>query len=187
MSRYTIAEATEAQEQPQQQEAEATEIQPTEQEDQPQKQKAADEEPLAEQEKEQATDQKQGEDGKEQTEGDVTQQEATGGEEGAVAATGQSEEQKDEEPKPKPIKMRTKVRTTDPAGGVELLIGESGLEAEEPITVGQMFQATKDKLPDGPALKYAEDGVWKVITYAEYYNLCIRAAKSFLKVNEYFW
>lgn len=72
---------------------------------------------------------------------------------------------------------------------MELLIGESGIEAEEPMTVGQMFQATKNKVPNHPALKYKDNGEWKAITYAEYYDLCVQAAKSFLKVmyTEIIW
>ena len=50
-------------------------------------------------------------------------------------------------------------------------------------TVGQIFKETVEKFPMHPALKYKEDETWKTITYTEYYNLCIKAAKSFLKVR----
>ena len=76
-----------------------------------------------------------------------------------------------------------KVRTTVPYEGVDLLIGESGIEAAEPITVGKMFQDTVAKYPAHPALRYKEGGEWKTITYSEYYNLSIKAAKAFLKVS----
>ncbi len=68
---------------------------------------------------------------------------------------------------------------------MDIAIGESGLESEEPITVGQMFQETVKKAPDAPALKYKNkmEEEWKTVTYSEYYQLCIRAAKSFLKVG----
>ena len=78
--------------------------------------------------------------------------------------------------------QRRKVRTTVPGEGVDLLIGESGIEAAEPITVGKMFQETVAKYPTHPALRYKEGGEWKTITYSEYYNLSIKAAKAFLKV-----
>jgi len=42
---------------------------------------------------------------------------------------------------------------------------------------------TKKQFPTNPALKYKEEGEWKSITYTEYYEHCIKAAKSFLKVR----
>ena len=89
----------------------------------------------------------------------------------------------DETPKPKPHQVRSRVRTCVPEMGVDLAIGESDTEAMKPITVGQLFQKTVEKLPRHAALKYKEDGTWKTFTYNEYYELCIRAAKSFLKVR----
>lgn len=79
--------------------------------------------------------------------------------------------------------QRRKVRTTDPSDGVDLAMGVKGIEAVPPITVGQMFQETVRKFPSHPALRYKEGGEWKSITYDEYYELSIRAAKSFLKVR----
>ena len=73
--------------------------------------------------------------------------------------------------------------TWNPDEEVDLAIGESGIEAEEPMTVGQLFKSAVEKFPTHDALKYKENGIWKAITYAEYYNHCIRAAKSFLKVR----
>ena len=95
----------------------------------------------------------------------------------------QEEREDDEEPKPKLLPARTKVRTWNPSEKVDLAIAESGIEAEEPITVGQLFRRTVEKFPDHPALKYKENGTWKAIPYTEYYNLSIRAAWSFLKVR----
>ena len=66
---------------------------------------------------------------------------------------------------------------------VDLAIGESGIEAEKPITVGQLFKNAVERFHLHPALKYKEDGEWKTITYLAYYNCCIKAAKSFLKVR----
>lgn len=97
---------------------------------------------------------------------------------------GEKGEQKvEDEPKSKPLPSRTRVRTIVPEEGVDLAMGESGLESEEPITVGKLFQDTVKRIPAQPALKYKEDGTWKTITFSEYYDLCIKAAKSFLKVS----
>ena len=78
---------------------------------------------------------------------------------------------------------RTKVRTTDPVDGVEIIMGEGDLEGAEPITVGQSLRAAMEKFPNRSALGYKEDGEWKYISYTEYYKLCINAAKSFHKVG----
>ena len=94
----------------------------------------------------------------------------------------QKEERKDEED-PTPKSARTKVRTWNPDEVVDLAIGESGTEAMNPVTVGQLFKNTLERFSDHPALKYKEDGTWKEISYKEYYDLCIKAAKSFLKVR----
>ena len=73
--------------------------------------------------------------------------------------------------------------TTDPANGVEIIMGEGDLEGAEPITVGQSLRAAVEKYPERRALGYKEDGEWKYISYPEYYQLCISAAKSFRKVG----
>ena len=73
--------------------------------------------------------------------------------------------------------------TTNPAEGVDLIIGRTGLEAEAPTTVGRVFKDTVERIPDHPAHMYKENGQWKSITYKEYYNRCFAAAKSFLKVH----
>ena len=64
-----------------------------------------------------------------------------------------------------------------------MAIGESGIEAEKPVTVGELFKEVVARFPMHPALKYKEDGIWKTITYTDYYDRCIKAAKSFLKVR----
>ena len=98
--------------------------------------------------------------------------------------TQRGERQEDDEvPKPKPLPACSKVRTWIADEKVDLAIGESGIEAEAPITVGQLFRNAVMRFPKHPALKYKEGGIWKTITYTEYYNLCIKAAKSFLKVR----
>ena len=70
-----------------------------------------------------------------------------------------------------------------PDVGVDLNIGESSIEAMKPVTVGQLFRNVVEKFPVHPGLKYKEDGMWKAITFSGYYSLCIKAAKSFLKVG----
>lgn len=67
---------------------------------------------------------------------------------------------------------------------MELLIGESGITAEEPISVGAFFKEAVRNYPDTTALAYkGEDGEWVKLTYTQYYDMCVRAAKSFLKVS----
>ena len=94
----------------------------------------------------------------------------------------QKEERNDVED-PTPKSACTKVCTWVPEGVVDLAIGESGIEAMKPVTVGEIFKDVEARFPRRPALKYKEDGVWKTITYTAYYNLCFKAAKSFLKVR----
>lgn len=66
---------------------------------------------------------------------------------------------------------------------MELLIGESGITAEEPISVGAFFKEAVKNYPDTTALAYkGEDREWVKLTYTQYYDMCVRAAKSFLKV-----
>ena len=81
------------------------------------------------------------------------------------------------EPKPKPSS----------AFDQDHLLSTAALNAfEKPgKTVGQVFRDTKRRFPEHLALKYKEDGdsEWKAITYTEYYECCIKAAKSFLEVR----
>lgn len=89
----------------------------------------------------------------------------------------------DEEPKPKPHPVRTKVRTWNPDEVVDLAMGVSGIESVEAITVGQLLKNTVGRHGDHPALKYEQNGRWEAISYSEYHSYCIKAAKSFLKVR----
>ena len=105
------------------------------------------------------------------------------------------EKQDNESPKPKPrpddqfkgIQQEVNENielSIEPKPNVELILsGESGIEEEEPMTVGQLFKDTVSRFPTHPALKYKEGGKWKTYTYTEYYDCCIRAAKSFLEVR----
>ena len=65
-----------------------------------------------------------------------------------------------------------------------LQIGKEGYAAAPPITVGELFRKTRDTFPDNVALSWKDGGEWKRMTYVEYYNECVRAAKSFLKVSD---
>ena len=67
---------------------------------------------------------------------------------------------------------------------LDLQIGKEGFTAVPPVTVGQLFRATKERFPSNEALAYKEGESWKKINYTAYYDLCVRAAKSFLKVKK---
>ena len=81
-------------------------------------------------------------------------------------------------------KQQRKLRSFDPTDTVDIAIGESGIQAAQPITVPQFFQKTSDKLPDGRALcwKDKKEDSWQIVTYAEYKKLIYNVAKSFIKV-----
>ena len=66
---------------------------------------------------------------------------------------------------------------------LELQLGKEGFAATPPVTVGELFRATKEHFPSNAALAYKEADSWKKISYTEYYDLCVRAAKSFIKVR----
>ena len=78
---------------------------------------------------------------------------------------------------------RCKVRTADPSDGPEIALELSGLAAEEPLTIGAMMQQTVSRVPNHVALCYQVEQTWMSITYQQYYDMCIAAAKSFLKVS----
>ena len=65
---------------------------------------------------------------------------------------------------------------------MDLAFGTERLQDLKPLTVGQLFKQTVKQIPDGVALMYKEDNQWKSISYTEYYNMVIKAAKSFTKV-----
>ena len=132
-----------------------------------------------------------------------------GGEEGPQAATGAAEkgeaassEGKGEEEKPladpteqspptdtsggsAAVKRRERLWTTDPSAGVDLAMGPEGIQADRPLTVGKMMQETVARFPQREALRHKAGDEWKAITYKEYYELSVKAAKSFLKVSKH--
>ena len=78
---------------------------------------------------------------------------------------------------------RVRFHTSNPAERIDIAMEESGLAADEPLTVGQLVQRTVVRVPHHVALRYKTRGAWKNVTYRDYYNQCITAAKSFLKVS----
>ncbi|XP_054913943.1 long-chain-fatty-acid--CoA ligase ACSBG2 isoform X2 [Poeciliopsis prolifica] len=73
--------------------------------------------------------------------------------------------------------------TTQRDGEVKLRMEESGVAAEEPLTVNQMFAAAADRFGDLTALKWKEGEGQRSLTYKQYYQECRTAAKSFLKLG----
>uniref|UniRef100_A0A9J8BWB9 Long-chain-fatty-acid--CoA ligase ACSBG2 n=1 Tax=Cyprinus carpio carpio TaxID=630221 RepID=A0A9J8BWB9_CYPCA len=77
----------------------------------------------------------------------------------------------------------TELWTTHRDGEVKLRMGESGPEAEPPLTVNQMFTSTVQRFGNYNALGWKDGEQWKTMTYNEYYKSCRTAAKSFLKLG----
>ena len=84
---------------------------------------------------------------------------------------------------PKLTHPRTKFRTINPSDCMDIAIEGEGLASEEPTTIGAVFKEAVSKLPNHPALKFKEEGVYKEITYKQYYTFVLNAAKSLLKVS----
>ena len=79
---------------------------------------------------------------------------------------------------------RVRYSTSRPDEAVDIAMGESGLAAAEPLTVGEMMQRTVVRVPHHVALRYKiSGGSWRDVTYRDYYRQCLSAAKSFLKVS----
>ncbi|KAM9312859.1 long-chain-fatty-acid--CoA ligase ACSBG1 [Gastrophryne carolinensis] len=79
------------------------------------------------------------------------------------------------------IKSTEKLWTTSADGSVVLRIDPSC--PQPPVTVHQMFLECVDKYGTLNAISSKRDGVWEHMTFVEYYKLCRRAAKSFLKLG----
>ncbi|KAJ8389604.1 hypothetical protein AAFF_G00118410 [Aldrovandia affinis] len=73
--------------------------------------------------------------------------------------------------------------TTRCDGSVRLRMSESGLAAEPPITVHQMFATTVERFGSYMALGWKEGDNWRTLNYKEYYEQCRAAAKGFLKLG----
>ena len=81
--------------------------------------------------------------------------------------------------------MAGKVFTTDPSQPLEIRLGEGEeFSARPPQTVGSVFRQTVATHGDKQALAYKSNGGdWTRLSYTQYYNLCVRVAKSFRKVQ----
>uniref|UniRef100_A0A8C9YN78 Long-chain-fatty-acid--CoA ligase ACSBG2 n=1 Tax=Sander lucioperca TaxID=283035 RepID=A0A8C9YN78_SANLU len=73
--------------------------------------------------------------------------------------------------------------TSQSDGEVKLRMGDSGLAAETPLTVYQMFTSAVERFGDYTALSWKEGEQQKSLNYREYYQTCRTAAKSFLKLG----
>lgn len=82
---------------------------------------------------------------------------------------------------PSPAELR--LWTTQRDGEVKLRIGDSGVAAELPLTVNQMFAAAADRFSNFTALGWKEGEQMKTLTFKQYYQACRTAAKSFLKLG----
>lgn len=72
--------------------------------------------------------------------------------------------------------------TTQGNGEVKLRMADSGLAAEKPLTINEMFTSAVKRFGDFKALSWTEGEQQKSLNYREYYQTCRIAAKSFLKV-----
>lgn len=72
--------------------------------------------------------------------------------------------------------------TTQGNGEVKLRMADSGLAAEKPLTINDMFTSAVKRFGDFKALSWTEGEQQKSMNYREYYQTCRTAAKSFLKV-----
>lgn len=75
--------------------------------------------------------------------------------------------------------------TTKLDEGVTLRISEDAVKIKTQ-SIYTKFQTVVDEIPMYPALAYKLKEKWIYINYAEYWKLCNKAAKSFIKVKFYF-
>uniref|UniRef100_A0A673A5E7 Long-chain-fatty-acid--CoA ligase ACSBG2 n=1 Tax=Sphaeramia orbicularis TaxID=375764 RepID=A0A673A5E7_9TELE len=66
---------------------------------------------------------------------------------------------------------------------VKLRMGESGMAAEAPLTIHQMFTSAVERFGGFTALSWKDGEQMKTMNYEEYYQTCRTAAKSFLKLG----
>ncbi|XP_051888967.1 long-chain-fatty-acid--CoA ligase ACSBG2-like [Pristis pectinata] len=84
---------------------------------------------------------------------------------------------------PARIAPATSLWTTEKSSAVKIRMEESGRGADSPLTVGQMFKLTVRNFGHHDALAFKLEDHWEKITYKQYYSLCRKAAKSFLKLG----
>ncbi|XP_077440942.1 long-chain-fatty-acid--CoA ligase ACSBG2 isoform X2 [Vanacampus margaritifer] len=73
--------------------------------------------------------------------------------------------------------------TSQPDGEVKIRMEDSGLAAETPLTVDQLFASSVRNFGKYPAVSWKEGEQKKSLNYKEYYETCRAAAKSFLKLG----
>jgi len=66
---------------------------------------------------------------------------------------------------------------------VRLRVEKDGPSAEEPVSIITVFRNVVENYPDHNALATQVDGEWQMITFREYYNCVIMAAKSLIKLG----
>uniref|UniRef100_W5LB37 Long-chain-fatty-acid--CoA ligase ACSBG2 n=1 Tax=Astyanax mexicanus TaxID=7994 RepID=W5LB37_ASTMX len=82
-----------------------------------------------------------------------------------------------------PVSSGSELWTTQRDGEVKLRMGESGPAAETAVTVHQAFEKAVKRFGNYTALGWKEGEQWKKISYKEYFDTCLIAAKSFLKLG----
>ena len=65
---------------------------------------------------------------------------------------------------------------------MKLRLEESGVAAEKPRTIMELFQTTLELYGSHPALAVKRGGTWLSWTYKDYYDDCLTAAKGFIEV-----
>ena len=69
---------------------------------------------------------------------------------------------------------------------VKLRLSEVDMEKYPPLSVYTMFKRTVEKMPHHNALAFKatnSQSQWAYFTYEEYWKICNKAAKSFIKVH----
>lgn len=78
----------------------------------------------------------------------------------------------------------TDFKTTDRDGSVKLRFGTEGISANEPLTLPYLLKRTATNYPDVAALKRKNvDNVWETVTYSQYRENVLKAAKIFIKLG----
>ena len=70
--------------------------------------------------------------------------------------------------------------TTDPSVAVDIKLAEKDFAA---TTVGRLFQKAVARFPNHPALRYKTASSWEELTYSQYYNKCLEAARAYIEVS----
>ncbi|XP_061680045.1 long-chain-fatty-acid--CoA ligase ACSBG2 isoform X3 [Syngnathoides biaculeatus] len=84
---------------------------------------------------------------------------------------------------PRAAAQESSLWTSQPDGEVKLRMETSGLAAETPLTVHQLFTLSVRNFGTYTAVSWKEGEQKKSLNYKEYYKSCRTAAKSFLKLG----